>query len=566
MKKLLCTFCVLALFLTAFAPLSACAYYEETPPESCEGTLNNIDWRYDAESKTMYFSDNGSEEKVKPCVKPDFSLYESSDAAIWAEIEWRPGYPWYSKNTNVAPYAEHVVFDDSLTEIIDYFCYKFESITEVTVPDSVKSIGESAFSGCSKLAVINFPESLEYLGGSAISGTAYYNDESNWYDNVLYYRDYCLVSRTFKINAPVTVREGTKVIASGAFWFYRYSTVYLPDSLERIDNRAFISSYLETVELPESLVSIGENAFANSKLTGINIPKNVSSVAYNAFDGCSCHTEITVDPENESFSAKDGVLFNKDKSEIYIYPYAKAGDYYEIPSTVKTVYATFTSGYGADRLRNLVIPKSVNKIVNPINTDNCYFMGSLNRYLTISSLTSKPKNVHTCRLKQSKKKFTYSGKRKSPRIKVYGPTGKKLKAGRDYKIILAKGRRDVGYYKTVVKLKGRFKGKIEAEYRIAPKPTSIKKVKVESTTANVRWKKQPVNITGYQLQYSVSERFSCLNEVVTIKGKNKTKYAIQNLKMGKTYYVRVRTYKNVKGEKVVSKWSKAKKFIIDFPI
>ena len=110
------------------------------------------------------------------------------------------------------------------------------------------------------------------------------------------------------------------------------------------------------------------------------------------------------------------------------------------------------------------------------------------------------------------------------------------------------------------------KGKFKVEYRIAPKETSIKKVKTSATTASVKWKKQKKNITGYQLQYSPSESFGALNKVVTLKGKNKTSYKIKNLRIDGIYYVRVRTYKTVKGEKVVSKWSKPKRFRTDIPV
>lgn len=566
MKKVVSLILVLV-FALSLIPLNAFAYTVEPEPETGSGTYYNIDWRYDKETKTMYFSDNGSDEKAPKIVMPDFSEYESSDAAIWAEAEWRPGYPWYSYGNKICNYAEHIVIDSSVTELADYQCYDFFCITEITVPETVKKFGTGVFAGCSKLASIDIPEGIEGFCGGTIARTAYYKDEENWENNVIYYKSYCLGIKTFYVKTPLTVKDGTRYIAKGAFWFYQPSTLYLPEGLEVIDELAFEKAYIETVELPSSLIKIGDGAFSGSKLTSVSLPKNVKDVSLTAFENCSSLTEINADSENEYYSSVDGVLFSKDKKDLLIYPCGKIGDYYEIPSSVKTVYADFSVyQYSVDCLKNLIIPKTVNKIVNPINAEKCYFMGSPSRYLKISSETALPKNVITCKVKQSKKKFTYSGKRKTPRVKVYSPAGKKLKKGTDYTVTLPKGRREVGYYTIKVTLKGKYKGSFNVEYKIAPRPTTVKKVKAGSTTAKVKWGKQKTNINGYQLQYSGSKSFSYLNEVKTLKGKNKTEYTIKNLKIDREYYVRVRTYKTVKGEKVFSKWSKPKRFKTDLPV
>ncbi len=567
MKKVISLCMALMLLLTAF-PISANAYPTEyTEPDSCSGTYYNIDWRYDKDTKTMYFTDNGSKEKAVPAVKPDFYLYESSDAAIWAEIDWRPAYPWYSKNTYIANFAEHIVINSSITDVIDYMCYKFTKITEINVPNSVKSIGKSAFSGSTKLENISLPENIEDIDGSSLSSPAYYNNDENWQDNIFYYGDICLLHRMFKTSENTSVKEGTRVIADGAFTYYQNSEITLPESVKIIGDEAFSRSQLERITLPASVVRIGDKAFTQSKIKTITLRENVKSVAISAFDNCSELTDIVVSGGNNTYSSVNGILFSKDKKVIYIYPFGKKGDYYEIPSYVNTVYATFaTKNYYSGYLKSLIIPKNITKIVNPISVSKCYYMGSPDSYLKVSSNKAVPSNVLTCKVKQSKTKFTYNGKRKTPRVKVYSPVGKKLKQGTDYKITLPKGRKKIGYYTITVTLKGKYKGKFKVEYRIAPKETSIKKVKTSATTASVKWKKQNKNITGYQLQYSPSESFGALNKVVTLKGKNKTSYKIKNLRIDGIYYVRVRTYKTVKGEKVVSKWSKPKRFRTDIPV
>ena len=314
MKKVISLCMALMLLLTAF-PISANAYPAEyTEPDSCSGTYYNIDWRYDKDTKTMYFTDNGSKEKAVPAVKPDFYLYESSDAAIWAEIDWRPAYPWYSKNTYIANFAEHIVINSSITDVIDYMCYKFTKITEINVPNSVKSIGKSAFSGSTKLESISLPENIEDIDGSSLSSTAYYNNDENWQDNILYYGDICLLHRMFKTSENTSVKEGTRVIANGAFTYYQNSEITLPEGVKIIGNQGIFKnehlrhiysykpsapvtkSFYQTQDelkkavgtvynsLPEGLEEIGSDAiYWNRSLDYMYIPSSVKKIGHHCF-------------------------------------------------------------------------------------------------------------------------------------------------------------------------------------------------------------------------------------------------------------------------------------------
>ncbi|MCC8066114.1 MAG: Ig-like domain-containing protein, partial [Clostridiales bacterium] len=70
----------------------------------------------------------------------------------------------------------------------------------------------------------------------------------------------------------------------------------------------------------------------------------------------------------------------------------------------------------------------------------------------------------------------------------------------------------------------------------------------------VKWKKAS-NVSGYQIQYSTSKKFASGNKTKLVSGKSKTSYTLSGLTAGKTYYVRVRTYKTVSGKKYYSAWS-----------
>ncbi len=89
--------------------------------------------------------------------------------------------------------------------------------------------------------------------------------------------------------------------------------------------------------------------------------------------------------------------------------------------------------------------------------------------------------------------------------------------------------------------------------------TSVTKVQSKAKGFKVTWKKKS-KIKGYQIQYSTSSKFKkSETKTKTISKAKTTSATISNLKgCNKKYYVRVRTYKVVKGKKVYSSWSKAK--------
>ncbi len=134
-------------------------------------------------------------------------------------------------------------------------------LVEIKIPNSVTKIGSGAFSGCLDLAKIKLPDSLTHIG-SAFGSTAWYKDSRNWEDGVLYNGKYLIAAK--KDIESCSIKEGTILIADGAFMSTSLSSIVIPEGVERIGNWAFGHCELMTeITLPQSLTCIGDSAFSS---------------------------------------------------------------------------------------------------------------------------------------------------------------------------------------------------------------------------------------------------------------------------------------------------------------
>lgn len=95
-------------------------------------------------------------------------------------------------------------------------------------------------------------------------------------------------------------------------------------------------------------------------ITSIVIPDSVISIGVSTFSGCTSLAEITVSPDNKNYSSVDGVLFNKDGSELIIYPKGNGRSAYTVPDGVTSISGSAFSG--CTSLKEIVIPDSVTTI------------------------------------------------------------------------------------------------------------------------------------------------------------------------------------------------------------
>ena len=150
--------------------------------------------------------------------------------------------------------------------------------------------------------------------------------------------------------------------------------------------------------------------------------------------------------------------------------------------------------------------------------------------------------------------YTYNGKTKKPSVTVKDSSGKKLKKDVDYKVTYPKSTKNVGTYKVKIELKGKYSGTKTLTFKINPTKTTVSKLTAGKKKLTVSITKKSTQVTGYQIQYSTSKKFSS-SKTKTIKSYKTTKATLSSLKAKKTYYVRIRTYKTVDGKKYYSDWS-----------
>lgn len=140
------------------------------------------------------------------------------------------------------------------------------SLTYVILPESVTEIGNSAFSNCRKLSSITIPNSVIAIGYLAFAGTpwyeAYREDTNNVFDNIVYINDVAYTSLD-KNRVSCTFKEGTKSITEHAFSSCENLTeVNIPAGVTAIGKDAFLfCSNLSKVIIPQTIATIGSRAF-----------------------------------------------------------------------------------------------------------------------------------------------------------------------------------------------------------------------------------------------------------------------------------------------------------------
>lgn len=250
-----------------------------------------------------------------------------------AEIELPEGVTSIGSEAFSTSSVQRVVLPDGVTSIPASAFENCIQLSNVTLSDKVETIGANAFDACSALNKIKvrsasgsvaegLPSSLTTIGKAAFSG-----------------------ARLQSVKLPASV----KTVESEAFANdSSLKTLELNEGLASIGNGAFSGTNVAEVVLPDSLINLGTGVFANMKqLNTVTVGRQVPAGALTeAFVGDGSLLEFKADDSVANYSVADGVLFNKDKTQLVAFPAAKktAGGVYTVPETVKDIAASAFSG------------------------------------------------------------------------------------------------------------------------------------------------------------------------------------------------------------------------------
>ena len=183
-------------------------------------------------------------------------------------------------------FLENVKLPNSLLSIGDYAFYDCTSLKSVVIPDSVTTIGSFAFSDCISLTSVVIPDSVKKIGYyafydcSSLTNVVIPNSVTT-----IGYSAFSFCTRLTSVVIPNSVTTIGDATFSGCS---NLTSVLIPNSVKTIGSDAFNGcSNLTSVVIPNSVATIGDRAFYNcSKLTNIEIPNSVTAIGDGAFSNC----------------------------------------------------------------------------------------------------------------------------------------------------------------------------------------------------------------------------------------------------------------------------------------
>ena len=284
----------------------------------------------------------GEEKEIQELGNWEYVLWEETGTMeVISFLENAQAVPfWYMPEE-----VSSVQVADGITAIPDDAFWGCENLVNITLPQTVRTIGKGAFGQCVNLARINIPEGVTSIGG-----------------------DTFFLCRSL---TRLTIPDSVTSIKGNPFQYMAAEIQVSPENpaFSVTDGVLFNKEHTRLIacpcnkagayEIPEGVREIGAHAFENcDDLTDVTIPASVVSIERNPF--AYAQLELKLSPENSYFSLVDGVLFDETGTKLLVYPGGRVGDTYEIPEgTTGIGEFAFT---GSQQLSSVTVPENVTAI------------------------------------------------------------------------------------------------------------------------------------------------------------------------------------------------------------
>lgn len=277
-----------------------------------------------------------------------------------------------------------VIVPEGITTIGASAFWNNTYVKEVVLPSSLKRIGGDCFYYCTNLERVTIPKNVWIMGNNPFAGCPKLSlkNESEHFvleHGVLYDEDKTMIIY-FPVNDKRTefaIPEGVSCIGKHCFFACdNLEKITIPNSVIKLENNPFSGctklniknhspyyhfengviynkfkttiigclngSQIERFEMPDSVTLISRNSFWNCKgIKHLVIGEGVNRIGYNPFAGCE---NLLLESKSPYFPCENGIIFNKDKTQILCATNKAVGKSFTVPDGIKSINRGVFSG------------------------------------------------------------------------------------------------------------------------------------------------------------------------------------------------------------------------------